>query len=209
MLEKKNMVKGFIALLAVGVMLAFSPTSEAAIGFPGRQETAQKPATTQQDTNLSNIPKSSEVEKQAKPKQKREEHQMMQDKQEKMSSKAQYPALIAKSVKEGEQTAIYEGKNLEGYFQHVGLKHKDKFFVYCANAEAAKVMKTEIEKLGFKTEEVKEAGKIPPTVDRQMCMAMGTEDVYALIATYKDPNHKSWLQKNWPTMLGALSIFGI
>ena len=199
-----NKVHGFVAGLAlVGGLVAFAPSADAAITFPGRQEQSAEIQESQRDPDLPVIPQLEEMEAEAKAHQQTEAQQPMQKRQV-----ARYTSAIAKVEKDASDLEAYAGKNLDDYFQTVGIKHGSKYYLYCADPQTAMHLKDVLERSNFKVEEV--GDKVSKDVDEYFAKVLGTEELWGMQITYKDPNHKSWLEKNGMAILGgALSIFGL
>ncbi len=177
----KNVVVGL--MIAVISALALMPTTEAAIGFPGRQEQATTATVAENAEITATVP-----EEQKAP---------------------VYTAIVCR-LDDGKVVAeMYDisGQQMAKYFEQIQAKHNNEFVLMCTDGQEFQQKLEELKALKDKAEVVTEAGKIPAEVEEVLTQQLGTENVYAARIQYKDPNHKSWLEKFGKTVLGAVIPF--
>ena len=174
----KNLFVGMMVALLMAV--AFAPNTEAAIGFPGRQQAAATTAEVQ----------SAPVAEVA-------------------TTGPAYTAIVCR-VDDGKVVAeMYDisGQTMAAYFEAVGAKHGQNFIIMSTDEDEFKTKVEELKTLKDKVELVDKEGVIPSEVEEVLTHQLGTEDVFAAKVTFKDPNHKSWLEKVGKTVLGAVIPF--
>ena len=181
------MRKNWKNFIVVGIlcMVAFAPSSsEAAIGFPGRQQTATTATVAESTESKTTDPEVREV--------------------------PSYTAIVCRVDDNKVAAEMYDisGMEIAKYFEAVSPKHNQEFVLMCTNEQEFQQKLEELKALKDKAEVVTEAGKIPAEVEDALTQQLGTEDVFAAKVQYKDPNHKSWLEKVGHGLLGLIPFAG-